>query len=899
MNIGINVGTAVAYLTLDRSPFQGGLRAAAADLRNFVRGTGEAGGRLGSLGSAMSNVGGSLTKAVTLPIAAASTACTKLAMDFETSMAKVQSIAKASKSELKDMKKDILAISSKSGIDANEVADATYQAISSGVDKSQATKFVDVSSKAAIAGFTDTATAVDGLSTVLNAYGKSAEHANELANEFLITQNKGKTTFAEMASVMGNVAPTAAAAGLTTKELNSSIATLTANGIQTGQAVTGIKAALSNIIKPSTEATKAAKALGINFDANAIKTKGWAGFLMDVRNKLEASSPAYVKKLDEVNKLKKAIEGSSKSTEKYTQEMDAERKKIKALQEEKKNLTSKDKDRKKQIEESIAASKKHIDQLKEEAKAAKKGAGATKEMKKELKAKEKELEILGKTSNSTLSGMATMFGSVEALNSVLTMTSGNGMKLYNDTMQEMNSNTHALDDAYDTMMESPERKMAKAKESLKNLGITLGGFLAPYVTSFADAFAKVINAVNKLPGPVKGALVHTLALVALAGPVMKLSGSFMGMSSGILRAVTSLRNVPGILRTVASGSGGAMGRFVTLFRSAPGLIGKAGTGILSAVKFIGNGFRFGISGLVNIVSSLPALMSPHVLLVIGIIAGIGLIVYEVIKHWDDLKKAADKLWKKIKSSFDKIGNILKKSKEGWKIIWNGFGDFMKGIAKNIWDGFLGGLKSGYDKVTGFFKKAATGIKSTFKSVLDIHSPSRAFKRYGGFVWDGFLGGSKAAYANVSQFMKSAGNSIKTNFMSALNVSDMTKNLKESANNIGSTLLDDINIKKNNFKNRFNGLKESFANLKNENRFNGIEDISYSTPKTDKNKFEEIKNINNSNKEYKFAPTINMYVTIPDTGQKGTEELTNELKSMGDIATKNSMVDLFMKDAIRN
>ncbi|MCD3217489.1 phage tail tape measure protein [Clostridium botulinum C] len=850
--IGINVGTAVAYLTLDRSPFQGGLRAAAADLRNFVRGTGEAGGRIGSLGSAMSNVGSSLTKAVTLPIAAASTACTKLAMDFETSMAKVQSIAKASKSELKDMKKDILGISSKSGLDANEVAEATYQAISSGVDKSKATKFVDDASKAAIAGFTNTATAVDGLSTVLNAYGKNAEQANSLANEFLITQNKGKTTFAEMASVMGNVAPTAAAAGLSTKELNSSIATLTANGIQTGQAVTGIKAALSNIIKPSTEATKAAEALGIKFDANAIKSKGWAGFLMDVRNKLEASSPAYLKKLDEVTRLKKAIDSSSKSTEKYTQEMDAERKKIKALQEEKKNLTSKDKDRKKQIEESIAASKKHIEQLKEETKAAKKGAGATKEMKKELKAKEKELKILGKTSNSTLSGMATMFGSVEALNSVLTMTSGNGMKLYNDTMKEMNSNTHALDDAYNTMMDSPERKMAKAKESLKNLGITLGGFLAPYVTSFADAFAKVINAVNKLPGPVKGALVHTLALVALAGPVMKLGGSFMGMSSGIIRAVTSLRNVPGILRTVASGSGGVMRQLISLFRGTPGAVRHVGIGIVSAVKLVVRGVGAGISGIGRVFSLLPALLNPGVLATVGIIGLVGGACYLLCKHSSTVRNVFKKLGGYLKNKFPGTCKFAQNAILGLTTflrhplkVANEFGKF-------LCDGLKNGLKKHFPGVANVVHDITTGIKSIFKNDMGIHSPSRVFEKYAGCTTEGYKNGLDKTKDNIFNKMR--------------NITDKIKDLG-----------------------------------KFEGRFQGIEDIQFSNKFSSDSVTNEIKNISNksSNSDLKFQPNITMHIHVVDTLRKGTEQLTEEIKSMSQHAIKNGLVDVFMQDAIKS
>lgn len=52
-------------------------------------------------------------------------------------------------------------------------------------------------------GFTDT-------TTVLNAYGKSAEEATAVMDQMLLAQNFGKTSFCEMGQSMGNVIPIAA-----------------------------------------------------------------------------------------------------------------------------------------------------------------------------------------------------------------------------------------------------------------------------------------------------------------------------------------------------------------------------------------------------------------------------------------------------------------------------------------------------------------------------------------------------------------------------------------------------------------------------------------------------------------------------------------------------------------
>ena len=95
----------------------------------------------------------------------------------------------------------------------------------------------------------------------------------------LLAQNFGKTSFGEMAQSMGNVIPIAAQLNVSTQELFGSIAVLTKNGIRTSEAITGLKAAYSNILKPSSEAAKLAQSLGLEFNAAHLKSVGWVKFL--------------------------------------------------------------------------------------------------------------------------------------------------------------------------------------------------------------------------------------------------------------------------------------------------------------------------------------------------------------------------------------------------------------------------------------------------------------------------------------------------------------------------------------------------------------------------------------------------------------------------------------------
>ncbi|WP_279002143.1 phage tail tape measure protein, partial [Acidaminococcus fermentans] len=102
-------------------------------------------------------------------------------------------------------------------------------------------------------------------------------------DQMLLAQNFGKTSFGEMAQSMGNVIPIAAQLNVSTQELFGSIAVLTKNGIRTSEAITGLKAAYSNILKPSSEAAKLAQSLGLEFNAAHLQSVGWVKFLDEVK----------------------------------------------------------------------------------------------------------------------------------------------------------------------------------------------------------------------------------------------------------------------------------------------------------------------------------------------------------------------------------------------------------------------------------------------------------------------------------------------------------------------------------------------------------------------------------------------------------------------------------------
>lgn len=255
-----------------------------------------------SAGKAITDVGSKLTASVTTPIIGVGVACGKMASDFENGVAKVSTIADTSVMSLDAIRSSTIDLSNQLGVAVTDISEAQYSAISAGAATERSLDLVGVAIKAAKAGFTDTATAVDGLTTVYNSFQGAVDYS-KLSDQMLQTQNYGKTTFGELASSIGQVTPVANSLNVSTDELFSSIAVLTKNGIQTSSAITGLKAAYSNILKPTSDASKVAQQLGLNFSATHLKAVGWAQFMAEIKEKTNGDADAMAKLFGSVEAL--------------------------------------------------------------------------------------------------------------------------------------------------------------------------------------------------------------------------------------------------------------------------------------------------------------------------------------------------------------------------------------------------------------------------------------------------------------------------------------------------------------------------------------------------------------------------------------------------------------------
>ena len=164
--------------------------------------------------------------------------------EFRKNMLEVATISTQVTDDMTGFMNQVMSITQEIPIKAPEAAKALYSIVSAGHDGADGMKILEVSAKAAVGGLTETETAADAITTILNAYKMSAEEAGTVSDQLFTTVRLGKTTFGELGASIAQVAPIAAAYGISIDQVLGAVASLTKQGTPTAQAMTQIRAAI-------------------------------------------------------------------------------------------------------------------------------------------------------------------------------------------------------------------------------------------------------------------------------------------------------------------------------------------------------------------------------------------------------------------------------------------------------------------------------------------------------------------------------------------------------------------------------------------------------------------------------------------------------------------------------
>lgn len=207
-------------------------------------------GMVTAFGAATAAIAGATTAMVVKGLADFST--------FERGMNEVFTLMPgASQAAFDEMESQIQGFSARFGMLSSDVIPAVYQALSAGVPQDNIFAFMEVAGKAAIGGVTTLETAVDGITSVVNAYGSEIIDAQTASDQMFRAVVLGKTTFEELAASMFQVNPVAASMGVEFTDVMAAIAAITAQGVPTSVAMTQMRGALEELGTAGTDAADA------------------------------------------------------------------------------------------------------------------------------------------------------------------------------------------------------------------------------------------------------------------------------------------------------------------------------------------------------------------------------------------------------------------------------------------------------------------------------------------------------------------------------------------------------------------------------------------------------------------------------------------------------------------
>lgn len=222
---------------------------------------------------------------------------------FDKGMRAVNTMAGKNAEDLGKLKDQVAALGNEIPKTKEELSAGLYQVISNGVPENNWIAFLEQSAKASVGGIADLGQTVTVTSTIIKNYGLEWDKVGEIQDKIQMTAKNGVTSFEQLAAALPRVSGNAATLGVSIDELMATFATLTGVSGNTAEVSTQLAAVFTALVKPSSEATKMAQDMGIQFDAAAIRAQG------GMRNFLTQLDADITKYASAHNMLKEEIYG--------------------------------------------------------------------------------------------------------------------------------------------------------------------------------------------------------------------------------------------------------------------------------------------------------------------------------------------------------------------------------------------------------------------------------------------------------------------------------------------------------------------------------------------------------------------------------------------------------------
>lgn len=230
--------------------------------------------------------------AVTAAVAGIAGAATKVGMDFEAQMSKVESISGASADEVQALKDAAQEMGATTKFSATESAQALeYMAMAGWKSQQMIDGLPGIMNLAAASG-EDLASVSDIVTDALTAFGLQASDSAHFADVLAKASSSSNTNVALMGATFKYAAPVAGALGYNIEDTAVAIGLMANAGIKGEMAGTALRGMLTNLAKPSDQVAQYMDDLGLSLTDTSGNVKPLNKLLQEMRQKFSKLTDA-------------------------------------------------------------------------------------------------------------------------------------------------------------------------------------------------------------------------------------------------------------------------------------------------------------------------------------------------------------------------------------------------------------------------------------------------------------------------------------------------------------------------------------------------------------------------------------------------------------------------------
>lgn len=473
---------------------------------------------------------------VTVAVAGIGAAAVKTTADFDESMSNVSAISGATGDDFDKLRAKAREMGAETKFSASDAADAmTYMAMAGWKTDDMLSGISGIMDLAAASG-ADLATTSDIVTDALTGMGYTAADAGRLADVMAAASSNANTNVEMMGETFKYVAPVCGSLGYSMEDTALAVGLMANSGIKASQSGTQLRAAITNMVKPTEAMEGVMQELGIEVANEDGTMKSLDDTMQILRSSFAVTTEEQKKQKLEMIEQEAIADGYGDTLNGLTDEekyfklaMYAGQKQVKSMSEAQ---------FKKQAQDKLGI------------KVTKKTNRAQVEQNLALSLGTQAIE--GLTQEQQSSYAATLFGK-EAMSGMLAIINASEED-YKKLSDAINSSSGSAKEMSEVMQDNLNGQLTILKSQLEEAAISIGDSLVPMIRALVGKIQEWVDWYNSLEDSQKQTIVTVGLIVAAIGPLLILIGQMATGIGALMTAVTSL----GAIFTALSAVGGPL-----------------------------------------------------------------------------------------------------------------------------------------------------------------------------------------------------------------------------------------------------------------------------------------------------------------------------------------------------